>query len=54
MAVLEVIPAKSAVILVEPVTKNGLAVASPCEPSALLIAAIVVSEDTQLTDVVKF
>jgi hypothetical protein len=51
--VLEVIPERFAVIVVEPVLKKE-AIASPCELGALLIVAIVVSEDTQLTDVVKF
>ena len=48
------IPEKFAVIVVKPVLKKGLVEASPCEPGVLLMVAIVVSEDTQVTDVVKF
>jgi len=48
-----VIPERFAVIVVDPELKEE-PVASPCDPEALPIVAIVVFEETQLTDVVRF
>lgn len=47
-----VILPEAAIMMAEPMFK--VAVASPCEPGALLMVAIVASDEVQVTDVVRF
>jgi hypothetical protein len=53
MALLEMIPEKLAVMVVEPGV-DGLAIATPWKPAVVLMVATFVSDDFQRTVAVKF